>query len=80
MTPLIDIGANLAHDSFDDDREDVLRRAADAGVTRMIVTGSSDDSNERAGWNSPPGTRGSCTRRRVSTRITPATTRKIAIR
>ena len=48
MTPLIDIGANLAHDSFDDDRNDVLRRAADAGVTRMIVTGSSDDSNLRA--------------------------------
>ena len=48
MTPLIDIGANLAHDSFDDDREEVLRRAANAGVTRMIVTGSSDDSNTRA--------------------------------
>jgi len=48
MTPLIDIGANLAHDSFDDDRKDVLQRAVDAGVTRMIVTGSSDDSNERA--------------------------------
>ena len=45
---LIDIGANLAHDSFDDDREDVMQRAADAGVTRMIVTGSSDDSNRRA--------------------------------
>jgi len=48
MTPLIDIGANLAHDSFDADRADVLRRAVDAGVTRMIVTGSSDDSNARA--------------------------------
>ncbi len=40
--PLIDIGANLTHDSFDEDREAVMRRAVDAGVTRMIVTGASD--------------------------------------
>jgi len=55
---LIDIGANLAHDSFDDDREAVLERAVDAGVTRMIVTGSSDDSNRRAAElaDSKPGT------------------------
>ncbi len=46
--PIIDIGANLAHDSFDDDREDVMQRAADAGVTCMIVTGSSEQSNARA--------------------------------
>lgn len=45
---LIDIGANLAHDSFDDDREDVLQRAAEAGVTRVIVTGSSEQSNREA--------------------------------
>lgn len=45
---LIDIGANLAHDSFDDDRGDVIAQAAAAGVTRMIVTGSSDDSNVAA--------------------------------
>ena len=45
---LIDIGANLAHDSFDDDRDEMMRRAADAGVSRMIVTGSSDDSNTQA--------------------------------
>jgi TatD DNase family protein len=45
---LIDIGANLAHDSFDDDLEEVLQRAAAAGVTRIVVTGSSDDSNEKA--------------------------------
>jgi TatD DNase family protein len=38
---LIDIGLNLAHDSFDRDREAVLERARLAGVTRMIVTGSS---------------------------------------
>ena len=45
---LVDIGANLAHDSFDDDRDEVLQRAADAGVARIVVTGSSDDSNMRA--------------------------------
>jgi TatD DNase family protein len=45
---LIDIGANLAHKCFDDDRDDVLRRAADAGVAKIIVTGSSDASNVQA--------------------------------
>lgn len=45
---LIDIGANLAHDSFDDDRDEVIQRAAAAGVARIVVTGSSDDSNKRA--------------------------------
>ena len=48
MEALVDIGANLAHDSFDEDRNEVLQRAADAGVSRIIVTGSSDASNERA--------------------------------
>lgn len=46
--PLIDIGANLAHDSFDDDRDEILQRASDAGVARIIVTGSSDESNAKA--------------------------------
>ena len=45
---LVDIGANLAHDSFDDDRAEMMQRAADAGVGAMIVTGSSDSSNVRA--------------------------------
>ncbi len=48
MHSLIDIGANLAHDSFDDDRDAVLERARDAGVARIIVTGSSDASNQQA--------------------------------
>ena len=38
---LIDIGANLTHDSFDHDRDAVLQRARDAGVSRLIVTGAS---------------------------------------
>lgn len=46
---LIDIGANLAHDSFDDDRDEMMQRATSAGVGTIIVTGSSDDSNRRAG-------------------------------
>lgn len=41
---LIDIGANLAHDSFDGDRDAVLARARQAGVGRIIVTGSDVDS------------------------------------
>ena len=41
IAPLCDIGINLAHDSFDHDREAVIQRAADAGVTRMVITGSS---------------------------------------
>lgn len=42
---LIDIGANLAHDSFDDDRDAVIEQAAAAGVRRLVITGSSDRSN-----------------------------------
>jgi TatD DNase family protein len=45
---LVDIGANLAHHSFDDDRDEILQRAADAGVAKIVITGSSDDSNVRA--------------------------------
>ncbi|MDH4055990.1 MAG: TatD family hydrolase [Gammaproteobacteria bacterium] len=48
LAKLVDIGANIAHSSFDDDREAMMRRATDAGVTRIIVTGSSDESNVRA--------------------------------
>ncbi|MGI9235269.1 MAG: TatD family hydrolase [Woeseiaceae bacterium] len=45
---LIDIGANLAHDGFDDDRDAVLQRAIVAGVGRIVITGSSSESNVRA--------------------------------
>jgi TatD DNase family protein len=41
MPDLIDIGANLTHDSFDADRDAVLARAASAGVRRIVVTGTS---------------------------------------
>lgn len=45
---LIDIGANLTHESFDHDREAVLQRARDAGVAQMIVTGASRAHSPRA--------------------------------
>ncbi len=45
---LIDIGANLAHDSFDADRDDVLARAAAAGVAQLVVTGASADGSRDA--------------------------------
>ena len=45
---LIDIGANLAHDSFDADRSAVLQRAAAAGVSQLVVTGSSVESTRKA--------------------------------
>jgi TatD DNase family protein len=45
---LIDIGANLTHDSFDDDRDEVLHRANDAGINRFIVTGSSVEDSQAA--------------------------------
>ena len=45
---MIDIGANLAHDSFDADRQAVFQRAWDAGVEAIVITGSSADSARRA--------------------------------
>jgi TatD DNase family protein len=37
---LIDIGSNLTHDSFAQDRDAVMARALQAGVSRQIVTGA----------------------------------------
>lgn len=51
MTPsltLVDIGLNLAHDSFDPDREHVIATARDAGVRHMVVTGSTLESTRAA--------------------------------
>ena len=47
-TGLVDIGANLSHDSFDRDRDAVLQRAWDAGLAAIVVTGSSRDSSRKA--------------------------------
>jgi TatD DNase family protein len=46
--PLIDIGINLGHESYQEDRDAVLARARAAGVTQMIVTGSSLASTQSA--------------------------------
>jgi TatD DNase family protein len=46
--PLIDIGINLAHDSYDADRAAVIARARAAGVEQLIVTGSDLASSRHA--------------------------------
>ncbi|HUP91482.1 MAG TPA: TatD family hydrolase [Solimonas sp.] len=48
LSGLVDIGANLAHESFAHDLDTVLARATQAGVTQIIVTGSSLDSSRAA--------------------------------
>ncbi|MEO7200194.1 MAG: TatD family hydrolase [Dokdonella sp.] len=45
---LIDIGANLGHESFAHDLGAVLERASDAGVSQMIVTGASREGSAQA--------------------------------
>jgi TatD DNase family protein len=48
VSTLVDIGLNLAHDSFDHDREDVVAAARRAGVRHMVITGSTLDSTRAA--------------------------------
>jgi TatD DNase family protein len=45
---LVDIGLNLTHESFDADRAAVMDRAVAAGVSRMLVTGSSVEHSRAA--------------------------------
>jgi TatD DNase family protein len=45
---LTDIGLNLAHDSFDHDREQVVAEAAHAGVGYALLTGSTLENTRRA--------------------------------
>jgi TatD DNase family protein len=45
---LVDIGVNLAHESFADDRADVLARAHAAGVAQIVITGSTVESSHAA--------------------------------
>ncbi len=45
---LIDIGCNLAHDSFDDDRDEVLDAAQAVGVAQIVVTGASEQGSLKA--------------------------------
>jgi len=39
---IIDIGVNLLHRSFNNDREEVVKLAAEVGVTPLILTGTSE--------------------------------------
>lgn len=48
VNPLIDIGANLTHESFDDDFEQVIERAIQANINHLIVTGSDVEDSEKA--------------------------------
>ncbi|MDB4260845.1 YchF/TatD family DNA exonuclease [Porticoccaceae bacterium] len=43
---LIDIGVNLSNSRFDSDRPEVLQRAQDAGVEKLILTGTSVSESE----------------------------------
>ncbi len=45
---LIDIGANLTHDSFDSDRDAVIADADAVGVVQMVVTGASAQGSRQA--------------------------------
>ncbi|MDR3333777.1 MAG: TatD family hydrolase [Treponema sp.] len=45
---LIDIGINLMHTSFNGDREQVLQAAEEAGVSPLIITGTSVRSSHEA--------------------------------
>jgi TatD DNase family protein len=48
MNDLVDIGINLAHKSYHSDRAAVVRRAVEAGVRRMGITGTSVESTRAA--------------------------------
>lgn len=48
MNDLIDIGANLGHESFQHDLDAVLQRARAHGVSQMVVTGASRGGSARA--------------------------------
>lgn len=46
--PLIDIGANLTHDSFQNDFNQCIERAKEANIVHMIVTGSDLEESQKA--------------------------------
>ncbi len=43
---IVDIGVNLTHRSFAQDREQVIQRAIAAGVTKMILTGTTEANSQ----------------------------------
>ena len=48
LPALIDIGANLSHESFRDDIDDVLAQADQSGIKQIVVTGTSVENSQRA--------------------------------
>lgn len=48
LPPLIDIGANLGHESFAHDLDVVIQHARDIGIVHMIVTGTSLHATQQA--------------------------------
>ena len=45
---MIDIGANLSHESFQNDLDAVLERARAAGMEKLILTGTNLESSQHA--------------------------------
>ncbi len=45
---MIDIGANLTHEAFTNDRDAVLARAMEAGIEAIVLTGTSEESSHDA--------------------------------
>ncbi|MDN3652394.1 TatD family hydrolase [Thalassotalea ponticola] len=45
---LIDIGVNLTSSRFDNDRAEVVASAQQAGITKMLITGTNVDASEQA--------------------------------
>ena len=76
MLDLIDIGANLTHDSFDADRDAVLARAAAAGVRAHHRDGHVGHEQRASGGALRGAARRACSRRPACIRITrPSSTR-----
>ena len=48
MRDLVDIGINLTHRSFEKDRDAVIARATAAGVTTLVITGTSVRESQQA--------------------------------
>ena len=48
MNTVVDIGINLTHKTFHANWRSVVQRAIDAGVTRMVLTGTSIDSSRKS--------------------------------
>ena len=80
MLDLIDIGANLTHDSFDADRDAVLARAAAAGVARIIVTGTSRHEQRASGGAMRGASRQRCSRRPACIRTMPPSSTRTRLR